>query len=130
MKQKGQALILLVIAVAAAISVITTAVLASVGQARATVQNELGKIVYYSAESASDQAILKLIRDPSSCSGSESFTQNSISITITYTTILGVCSVTSQAQKNNVLRKIQFSAGYDNDPASPTYRKFTVCCWK
>ena len=135
MKQQGQALILFIVAIAAAISIITTAVLALVGQAKALVLQELGERVYYAAESGSEQAIMKLVRNPSTCPppgppANESFVQDSVNITITYEDSLGVCAVTSQAQKDNVLRKIQFSAGYDNNPVSLTYRKFNICCWK
>lgn len=135
MRQKGQALILVIVTTAVSISVLATATFAVVGQSRTTILNETGNQVYFAAESGGEQAIIKLIREPATCpppgpDSSESLTQDSINITITYVNFFGVCAVTAQAQKGNILRKVQFLAGYDTNPASPNYRKFNVCCWK
>lgn len=130
MKQNGQALILIIIASAVALTILTSAILAAVGQARSSLTTRSGQNVYFAAESAADQSIIKLIRTPTftpytSCPASENYTQDSININVNYGVFFGVCVVTSQAQKDTVIKKIQSLAG--NDASS---RVFNICCWK
>jgi hypothetical protein len=111
--EAGQALIILIVAVAISLLVLTSAILASIGQAKTSARNKLGQKVYYAAEAGTEYSLIKLMRDPNSCSGTDSITQDSVSIIITYNLSGGNCTITSQAQKDNIIKKIEVVASYD-----------------
>ena len=111
--KEGQALIILIVAVAISILVLTSAILASIGQAKNSARNKLSQKVYYAAETGAEYGLIKIMRDPNSCSGTSSLTQDSINITINYNLAGGNCTVTSQAQKDNITKKIEVVASYD-----------------
>lgn len=111
--KEGQALIILIVAVAISILVLTSAILASIGQAKSSARNKLGQKVYYAAEAGAEYGLIKIMRDPTSCSGTSSLTQDSINITINYNLAGGNCTVMSQAQKDNIIKKIEVVASYD-----------------
>lgn len=115
MNQKGQALIIMIVAIAVSTLVLTAALLQSIGQAKASASNKLSKKVYYAAEAGTEYSLIKLMRDPNSCSGTDSITQDSVSITITYNFSGGNCTITSQAQKDTIIKKIEVVASYDTN---------------
>ncbi len=115
MKEKGQALIILIVAVAVSLLVLTGALLRSIDQAKASALNRLGKKVYYAAETGAEYGLIKLTRDPSSCSGSDSLTQDSTDITITYSPSGGDCVVTSRAVQSTVVKTISVEASYNSN---------------
>ena len=118
MKQKitsgsGQALIILLVAAAVTLSVLTAATLASIGQGKASTRNELGRKVYYAAEAGSEYALMKLMRDPASCTGTENLTIGSANVAISYNLVSGNCTVTSKAIQSNVVKTISVQAAYN-----------------
>ncbi|HEX7456109.1 MAG TPA: pilus assembly PilX N-terminal domain-containing protein [Candidatus Nanoarchaeia archaeon] len=113
MNQKGQALIIMIVAVTIATLVLTSAILRSLGQAKASARNKLSQRVYYAAEAGAEHGLIKLMRQPGGCTGSDSLSQDSIDITITYNLSGGDCTLTSQAQKDNIIKKIEVTASYD-----------------
>ena len=123
MKEKGQALIILIVAIALTLSVLTASLLASVSQAKASSTSRLGQKVYYAAESGAEYGLLKSLRNPGSCTGSETLNQDSVLVTITYTPSGTSCVVTSEATQNNILKKIRAESSY-----TPS-QIFNTCCW-
>jgi type II secretory pathway component PulK len=113
MKEKGQALITLIIAAAVAISVLTTATMVAINQGKSSSRNELGRKVYYAAEAGVEYALIKLMRDPLSCTGTESLSLASANVTITYTPVSGTCSVSSKAEQAFIIKTISVQASYN-----------------
>src|SRR3990172_3400841 len=97
MKEKGQALIILIVAIALTLSVLTASLLASISQAKASSTSRFGQKVYYAAESGAEYGLLKVMRNPSNCTGSDTLNQDSVAVTITYSPSGSSCVVTSEA---------------------------------
>jgi hypothetical protein len=112
--KEGQALIIILVAAAVALSVLTFATLAAIGQAKSSGRNELGRKVFYAAESGAEHALMKLMRDPTSCNGSENLTIDGSSVTINYTLVSGSCQVTSKATQGNSVKTISLQGSYDS----------------
>jgi len=121
--KEGQALIILIVAIALALSVLTASLLASISQAKASATSRLGLRVYYAAESGAEYALMKFMRDPGNCTGIDSLNQDSIQITISYNFSGSICQITSEATKNTILKKIQLEANYNPSQI------FNTCCW-
>ena len=118
MKQKitsgsGQALIILLVAAAVTLSVLTAATLASIGQAKSSGRNELGRKVYYAAETGAEYALMKLMRDPASCAGTDNLTIGSASVTISYSLVSGTCTVAAKAAQGNIVKTISVQSSYN-----------------
>jgi len=113
--KEGQALIVLLVAAAVTLSVLTAATLAAVGQGKASARNELGRKAYYAAEAGAEYGIIKLMRNPGSCPGSDSLTIDSLTTTITYTATGSACIVRSKAVGNNTIKTIQVQGSYDSN---------------
>lgn len=120
--QNGQALIILIFAIALGISIFSGAVIAAIGLAKANFLNENGTSVYYAAESGAEYGLLKLIRNPS-CVANDSLTIDSASVEVGYSLNGSICTVTATAQLQSVLKKIQVQATIAGS-------KVTYCCWK
>jgi hypothetical protein len=123
MSEKGQALIILIVAAGLAISVLTTVAITALSLGKNTAKGEAGRAVYYVAESGAEYGILKLMRTPT-CSGSDSFTVDQTSVTVTYNPAGSSCVVTATAQKGNIQKKILLEGSYD------TNQVFNYCCWQ
>ena len=123
MKEKGQALIILIVAIALTLSVLTASLLASISQARVSSTSKLGQKVYYAAESGAEYGLLKSLRNPGSCTGSDILNQDSVSITVNYNLSGSSCVITSEAMQNNILKKIRVEGSY-----TPS-QIFNTCCW-
>ena len=139
MKQKGQALILVVVASALLISVLTTATLAAVASTKSSYRDTLAKKVYYGAEAAAEEALMRMERknpgnSPAllalSCPGTpETYFLDSTSISISYSMPFGInagCLVVITTQERSIIKKIQVYAQLD------LYRStkiFSYCCW-
>jgi type II secretory pathway component PulK len=67
--KRGQALIILIVAVAVSLIILTGAILRSIDQAKTSALNRLGKKVYYAAETGVEYGLIKLMRMPSGCVG-------------------------------------------------------------
>jgi len=113
--KEGQALIIILVAAAVTLSVLTFATLAAIGQAKSSGRNELGRKVYYAAESGAETALIKLMRDPTSCTGSENLTIGTASVAINYALVSGNCTVTSKASQSNIIKTITLQASYNSN---------------
>jgi len=121
--QRGQALIILIVAISLALLVLTSAVLRSIGQAKFSARNKLGQKVYYAAEAGVEYGLIKTLRDPNNCSGSDAFTLDSATVNVTYNIAGSNCQITSEATEGNLIKKIQVESSYNS---SKTYE---TCCW-
>ena len=128
MKEKGQALIILIVAIAVALTVLSAAIMQSVGAAKISATSTLGEKVYFAAESGAEYGLIKLMRDPDpiNCNGADSLNQDGISIQISYSynALDSTCVITSQSQKNNLIKKIRVEASYNPSQI------FQYCCWR
>ncbi|MEX0621894.1 MAG: hypothetical protein WD187_02790 [Candidatus Woykebacteria bacterium] len=113
MKQKGQALIILIVVIAISLVVLSGVILFAIGQAKISARSKLASQVYYAAETGAEYALMKIMRDPTSCSVSDSLNLDSTVITISYNQSGPDCIITSEANKNNIVKKIQVQAYYD-----------------
>ena|SRR4030067_331927 len=113
MNEKGQALIILIVAIAIALLVLTSAILRSIGQAKISARNQLGQKVYYAAEAGTEYGLIKLMRDPTSCIGSDSLNLDLVNVTIIYNVSGTDCVVNSEAVKGNIKKKIEVTASYN-----------------
>lgn len=118
----GQALIVLIVAIALSLSILTAVVISSIGLGKNISRSYLGKRVYHSAETGADYALMKLARDPN-CSGTDNFTIDSTNVTVTYTDSGGDCVIDSTAQESSVIKTIQVQASYSVNQI------FDYCCW-
>lgn len=124
MKQKGQALIILIFGMALAVTILSTVVVAAVAQAKNGLQFQFGEQTYSAAESGAEYAALKLLRSPQACSGNDNLNFGSTNVLVSYSTTGTNCTVVSSAAGTNSLKKISFQASYSAN------LNFTVCCWK
>lgn len=113
MKEKGQALIILIVAIAVAISVLSTAIFASIGRAKVGNTNISGEKAYYAAESGLEYALQKLLRNPNACSDSDTLNQDGAAITINYNQSGLDCNITSGATNGNITKQIQVQVSFD-----------------
>lgn len=120
---RGQALIILIVAIAVSLLVLTTAALRSIDQAKFSARNKLGQKVYYAAEAGAEYGLIKTMRNPSGCSGSDSLTIDSAAVNVTYNTAGSNCQITSEAAEGNLTKKIQLESFYNS---SQIYEN---CCW-
>lgn len=124
MKEKGQALIILLVGMAIAISTLSAAVVSAIDVAKNTAIGTEGENTHALAESGAEYAILKLLRDPMACSGSDTLTFSASIVTISYQTTAGVCTINSRAVNTNVVKTVQLQGNYDSANV------YNLCCWK
>lgn len=115
MKEKGQALITLLVAIAVSLSILTAATISSIDLGKNVSRNALGRKVYYAAETGAEYGLMKLMRNPTTCSGTDDLTLDSANITITYTDLGTNCEVSSKAQLKDLVKTIQVEASYDSN---------------
>jgi hypothetical protein len=113
--ERGQALITLLVAIAVALSILTAATLASISLGKDVSRNVLGRKVYYAAETGAEYGLMKLMRNPTTCSGTDNLTLDSADITITYTDLGANCGVSSKAQIQNLVKTVQVETSYDSN---------------
>lgn len=114
LNSKGQALIILIVAIAVSLLVLTSAALRSIGQAKFSARNKLGQKVYYAAEAGAEYGLIKTMRNPSSCSGSDALTLDSATVNVTYNIAGSNCQITSEAKQGSLIKKIEVLASYDS----------------
>jgi|SRR3990172_1628865 len=124
MSQRGQALIILIVAVSIALLVLSSTVLRALGQAKISSRSNLAQKVYYAAETGAEYGILKIMRNPPGCSGSENLTVDSANLVISYDIAGSNCQITSQATEQTITKKVQVEGFYDSNQV------FQFCCWK
>ena len=123
MNQKGQALIILLVAIALALTILTAAITSSIVQGKNTSRNILGRRVYYAAETGAEYALMKMMRTPGSCSGTDNLTFGSANINILYSTSGPNCVISSTAQEGDLIKKITVESSYDGNQI------YNYCCW-
>ena len=110
--QKGQALVLLLVFVAIAMIVTTSAVTLTIVNTQSTSRLSLGKQALSLAQSGLDNAILRLLRDPAY--NGETITIGSGSVTITVTGIT-TRTITSVGSLTDYQRTIRVVGSYVNN---------------
>lgn len=116
-REAGQAVVTLLFFMVIAISIITSIVIIVVNSATSGSNVEQGTVAYYSAETGAENALLRLLRDPS-YSG-ETMNVNGATVTITVSSN----TITSTAKYANSIRKVQVQTLYNNNVLS-------VSSWK
>lgn len=113
MKNKnGQALVVLLVFMVVAITITTMAVALVIINATAASQVEQGDMALKLAESGAENALLRLVRDPT-FTGTETFTLGSGSVTATVSGV-NPSIITSQAMVGNFVRTTSVSASFVN----------------
>lgn len=117
---KGQTLIMLLVFMVVAIIITTSATIVLIVNSQSTTKLEQGMMAYISAESAIENALLRLLRNPS---------YNGETLNIADTTTIATVSgtnpiiITSTGYSFNAFRKIEAQASYVNNI-------LTVSSWK
>lgn len=107
---KGQVLVTLLMFVLVAMTVISSAVTIVIANTRAVSEVQQGIDAYYVAEAGAENALMRLLRDPSYTGETlPSIGDGTAVITVTGSTII------SQGQVNNLTRKIQVNISYNNN---------------
>ncbi len=121
MKQKGQVLVSILIIIAVAVLATGTAVVAS-SLSKTTGVSIISDKLLYAAESAAEEAIIKLLRDPDYSNGSLDINGVSVTITVTNPTP-SERVIRSEATLDNLTRRVEVSAEFVNNI-------LTVNTWK
>jgi len=120
----GQALIILIFALALAITILAGVTLAAITLSKNIYLTETAQTAYLGAESGAEYALMKLIRDPSSCTGlTEDLAIDSAAVTLNYNLSGTTCTISIESQLANVLKKLQLQAQISGG-------RVTFCCWK
>lgn len=109
MQQKGQAVVALLFFMTISIAIITAIVIIVLNNATAVSSLEQGNSAYYAAESGSQNALLRLIRDPSYSGETLTVDQGTVVIQVAN----GIA--TSTATVANSVRKVQVNTVYNNN---------------
>lgn len=120
-KNKGQALITLLFFVAIGTIVTSAAIIILFDNSLNTVRFSEGTLSYYTAESGIEDALLRIIRNPSYAG--ETLTLPEGEIVITVTNNLGIYTINSTSTVGDSIRKIEAIADYTN-------YVLTVTSWK
>ena len=124
--ESGQALIILIVAMALAITILTGVTLTAVTLAKSTLLTKDSQTAYYAAESGVEYGLMKLVRNPSSCDApapNDDLTIDASTVTISYGLVESVCTISVTGTNGTVLKKFQVQATIANS-------KVTYCCWK
>lgn len=113
-RQKGQAVVTLLFFMVISMSIITAIVIVVVNSAASGSNVEQGTVAYYSAETGAENALLRLVRDPSYTG--ETMNVNGATVTIQ----VSGSTITSTAQYANSIRKVQVQTLYNNNVLSVT----------
>ena len=112
--QSGQAVVALLFFMTISIAIITAIVIIVINNATAVSSLEQGTDAYYTAESGAENALLRLLRDPSYSGETLAVGQGTVVIQVKN----GIA--TSTATVANSIRKIQVDTVYNNNVASVT----------
>lgn len=115
--QKGQAIVTLLFIMVIAISIITAVVIVAANNLASGSSLEQGTVAYYSAEAGAENAVIRLLRDPSYTGETLNIDGATVTIQVSGNTI------TSAAEYGNSIRKIEVQTMYNNNVLS-------VISWK
>lgn len=116
----GQAMVTLIVFMATMIIMTTAAVAAIITTTQGTTRYAQGQESLAAAEAGVDNAVIRLIRDPSYLGETMAVSNGSVVITVTGSTTK---TIVSEGNINNVRRKIQAVGSY-------TGTVFTVSSWQ
>lgn len=112
-RQQGQTLITLLFFMVIAISITTAGVIMIMTNSLSSTRLEQGTEDYYIAESGVENALIRLLRDPTYTG--ETLTVGSGSAAVTVTNNSGTYTITSLGSMGNFTRKIQAVVSYTNN---------------
>ena len=115
--QAGSALLTLLFFMTISLTIVTGVVVVVLNNATATSSLEQGMLAYYAAESGAENALIRLIRDPSYSGETLTVDQGSVVIQVAN----GIA--TSTATVANSIRKVQVNTVYNNNV-------LTITSWK
>lgn len=121
MNQKGQALVSLLIIIAVSILAVTSAIV-SASLSSTTAITTISDKVYYSAETGAEEALIKLLRDPTYSGGTFNIDGVAVNIIVSSPSPTER-NISSDATINNVKRKVAVKANFINNT-------LTVTDWK
>lgn len=116
-RQKGQAIVTLLFVMVIAVAVITATVIVTANSVNSGSSFERGTIAYYAAESGANNALLRILRNPSYAGETLEVDGANVEIVVAGNTI------TSVAQYGNSIRKIEVQTVYNENVLS-------VASWK
>ncbi len=108
----GQTLMTLLFFVTIAITVTTAAIIAMYSNAQSATKVQQGAIAYYVAEGGIENALIRLLRDPTYTG--ETLPVGTGTAVITVTGSSSSYTITSKGTVGNFLRTIQVTAGYNS----------------
>ncbi len=114
LKQKGQALITLLVFMVMAVTITSAAVVTIVVNTQGSLKVQEGTTVLNAAESGAENALLRLLRDPNYAGETLSVGDSIVVITVAGTTTKTITSVATTADIN-FKRTVQVVAGYTNN---------------
>ncbi len=124
MRQKGQALILFLVFSALAVSVLTTAVVSAITNARNSLRSVESQKAFSGAEAGLEEGIIAFMRNPTSCSGQRNLVFLDASVVINFTQQASECLISSEAIYGNSKKRVEISVHYD------VTEKFILCCYQ
>lgn len=110
--QKGQTLVTLLVFMVIGITITTAAVMMTIVNTQNATKFQEGLIAYQVAESGAENAIIRLLRDPSYTGETLTVGAGTATITVSGTTTK---TITSSGVNGNYLRKVQVVASYVNN---------------
>jgi len=118
--KKGQALVTLLVFSATAIIITAGAVTVTIINSRSTGTFTQAEEVLQATEAAADNAILRLLREPSYSVETVTINSTTATINVSGTTVK---TITVRGLNGNTARKIQIVGSYTNN-------KFTIASWQ
>jgi hypothetical protein len=118
--QQGQTLITLIFFMVIAVSIVSAAVVMIYLSAKAQSKQQLSEDAYAAAESGAENALLRLLRDPSYTGETMSIDDGSVTTSISGSNPV---TITSIGKEGDNTREIHVTAGYTNNV-------LTVSSWK
>ncbi len=123
-QSRGQALIILIFAIALAITILSGVTLAAITLGKNTRLSEDAQTAYFAAEGGAEYALLKLIRNPAGCANpSDNLTLDTTTVTISYSLVGSTCTVLAISNKGTVQKKVQLQATINAS-------RVDYCCWQ
>lgn len=113
MNQKGQTLVSLLIIIAVTILAVASAIVSASLSSTTAITAISGK-VYYSAETGAEEALIKLLRDPSYLGETLDLAGINVEITVSSPSLTERV-ITSTASTNSIKRRVDVSAQFLNN---------------
>ena len=112
LNQKGQAVVTLLFFMVIGISIVTAVVVVVLNTAVSGSNFEQGTVAYYSAETGAENALIRLIRDPSY--GGETMVVDGATVTVQ----VSGNTINSTAEYGKSIRRIEVQTVYNNNVLS------------